>query len=151
MENLRVKLNSGVKIHSAFALSTTLCIARQNLSIGVNVVSRGCGCPVDTSAKQKHRPRRQPRPPLRIYIIFPLLYFVGVIAMTGIGIFALILGVVLAVMGRAQNNDMEAQLESLFDNGTANPGDTFLYIGIAVAVVGLILLIVGLSKKKNNQ
>ena len=22
----------------------------------------GCGCPVDTSAKQKHRPRRQPRP-----------------------------------------------------------------------------------------
>ena len=22
---------------------------------------QGCGCPVDTSAKQKHRPRRQPR------------------------------------------------------------------------------------------
>ena len=29
----------------------------------------GCGCPVDTSAKQKHRPRRQPRPPSRIRIV----------------------------------------------------------------------------------
>ena len=25
------------------------------------LISEGCGCPVDTSAKQKHRPRRQPR------------------------------------------------------------------------------------------
>ena len=30
------------------------------------VVGEGCGCPVDTSAKQKHRPRRQPRP-----LLFP--------------------------------------------------------------------------------
>jgi len=29
---------------------------------GILVESEGCGCPVDTSAKQKHRPRRQPRP-----------------------------------------------------------------------------------------
>ena len=28
---------------------------------GKLVSVRGCGCPVDTSAKQKHRPRRQPR------------------------------------------------------------------------------------------
>ena len=26
------------------------------------LIGEGCGCPVDTSAKQKHRPRRQPRP-----------------------------------------------------------------------------------------
>ena len=25
------------------------------------VTTKGCRCPVDTSAKQKHRPRRQPR------------------------------------------------------------------------------------------
>ena len=31
--------------------------------IGCYVYPQGCGCPVDTSAKQKHRPRRQPRPP----------------------------------------------------------------------------------------
>ena len=30
--------------------------------IGCYVYPQGCGCPVDTSAKQKHRPRRQPRP-----------------------------------------------------------------------------------------
>ncbi len=29
---------------------------------GILVESEGCGCPVDTSAKQKHRPRRQLRP-----------------------------------------------------------------------------------------
>ena len=29
----------------------------------------GCGCPVDTSVKQKHRPRRQPRPTSRILIV----------------------------------------------------------------------------------
>ena len=31
--------------------------------IGCSVFPQGCGCPVDTSAKQKHRPRRQPRQP----------------------------------------------------------------------------------------
>ena len=30
--------------------------------IGCYVYPQGCGCPMDTSAKQKHRPRRQPRP-----------------------------------------------------------------------------------------
>ena len=30
--------------------------------IGCYVYPQGCGCPVDISAKQKHRPRRQPRP-----------------------------------------------------------------------------------------
>ena len=64
--------------------------------------------------------------------------------------FCTYIGVALAVMGNAQNNDMEAQLESIFSNGTSNPGDTFLYIGIAVAVVGLILLIVGLTKNKKK-
>ena len=31
--------------------------------IGCYVYPHGCGCSVDTSAKQKHRPRRQPRQP----------------------------------------------------------------------------------------
>ena len=47
-------------------LSTTLCIAFPLVSMSYPT---GCGCPVDTSAKQKHRPRRQPRTPSRIRIV----------------------------------------------------------------------------------
>ena len=67
--------------------------------------------------------------------------------MVGFGIISLILGVISIVYGNSQNNDVEAQLESMFSNGTTNPGDTFLYVGIALAVLGLILLFVGMSKK----
>jgi len=69
--------------------------------------------------------------------------------MTILGILALIAGIACAVYGNSLNNDLGAQLESLLSKGSSNPGDTFLYIGIAVAVVGLILLIVG-SKKRNK-
>lgn len=67
-----------------------------------------------------------------------------------LGIIALIAGIASAIYGNAQNNDLEAQLKSALEDGTTNPGDTFLYIGIAVAVVGAILLIVGISKHKKG-
>ena len=65
-----------------------------------------------------------------------------------LGVLALIAGVAMALIGNAQNNSISAQLGSLLNNGTANPGNTLLYIGIAVAVVGVILLIAGIAKKK---
>ena len=34
------------------------------LKISGIILSLRCGCPVDTSAKQKHRPSRQARPPI---------------------------------------------------------------------------------------
>jgi 3-oxoacyl-[acyl-carrier-protein] synthase III len=69
-------------------------------------------------------------------------------AMIVLGVLALIAGVAMALIGNAQNNSISAQLGSLLNNGTANPGNTLLFIGIAVAVVGVILLIAGVVKKK---
>lgn len=68
--------------------------------------------------------------------------------MTIFGVLMLVVGVVLAVVGVSMNNSVEAQLTSMLNNGSANPGDIWLYIGIAVAVVGLVLLIAGIMKKK---
>lgn len=67
-----------------------------------------------------------------------------------IGLIAIVAGVVSALYGNAQNNDMSAQFKSFLSSGNTNPGDPFLYIGIAVAVIGVILLIVGLTKKKKG-
>jgi len=65
------------------------------------------------------------------------------------GIILLIADTGLAIYGNSMNGDLEAQLSSLLEKGSANPGDIFLYIGIGAAVLGLILLISGLVKKKN--
>lgn len=62
----------------------------------------------------------------------------------------LIVGVVLAVFGNQQNNDLEAQLSSLWNNGTANPGDLWIYVGIAVAIVGLVLTVIGIINMNNG-
>lgn len=64
------------------------------------------------------------------------------------GILSLIAGVVCALYGNTLNNDLETQLESILSNGVSNPGNVYLYIGIAVAVLGLVLLVAGVMKKE---
>lgn len=64
-----------------------------------------------------------------------------------LGIIALVAGIGCAIYGNTLNNSAEAQLESLFTKGSVNPGNTYLYIGIGVAVLGLIIILVN-SKKK---
>ena len=65
-----------------------------------------------------------------------------------LGLLMLAGGIAAAIYGNNLNNDVTAQLESMFSDGKANPGDVWLYAGIAVAVVGAILLIARLFKKK---
>ncbi|MBO4467674.1 MAG: DUF3185 family protein [Clostridia bacterium] len=64
-----------------------------------------------------------------------------------IGAIMMVVGVALAIYGNSLNNDVGSQLQSVLESGKTNPGNTFLYIGIALGVVGLILLIAGLVKK----
>ena len=71
--------------------------------------------------------------------------------MTVFGIILIILGFVCFGVGMEQNNDMEAQLESFFESGRTNPGDTLIIIGIALVVLGIIFLIIGLVSKNKKH
>lgn len=66
-----------------------------------------------------------------------------------IGVILMVLGIGSAVFGYMQNNSLEAQFSSFLKNGSVNPGTTWIVIGAAALVVGIILLIIGLRKKKN--
>lgn len=68
--------------------------------------------------------------------------------MTVIGIILIILGAGGCVYGITQNNSFEAQMDSLFSSGNIDPGTAFIVIGAILAVVGIILLVTGLSRKK---
>lgn len=70
---------------------------------------------------------------------------------TILGIIVLLAGVAMTLYGNSLNNSIEAQLSSLFTSGAVNPGNTWLYGGIALAVVGGILLIAGLTQRKNGN
>ena len=63
------------------------------------------------------------------------------------GILALIAGIAAAGYGIMQNNSIEAQFESIMKNGSTDPGNMFIIIGVIAAVVGLIFIIVAQSKK----
>lgn len=65
-----------------------------------------------------------------------------------IGIILLLGGIASAIYGSHLNNDLESQMESFFTSGAANPGDIWLYAGIGVAVLGVIIVIARLIKKR---
>lgn len=65
-----------------------------------------------------------------------------------------ILGILLAVLGAgslvygfAQNNSLEAQFTSFFSSGAVNPGTTWIIIGAAAAVLGIVLMIIGKRRR----
>ena len=68
--------------------------------------------------------------------------------MTISGIILSIAGVVSLILGIVKNNNVESQLESIFENGVANPGTPFIIVGAIAAVIGIVLVIAGMSKKK---
>ena len=68
--------------------------------------------------------------------------------MAFLGIIALIAGIASTLYGNAQNNSIEAQFESFLSSGTTNPGNTFVYVGIVLAIVGIVLIIASFMKKK---
>ena len=53
-----------------------------------------------------------------------------------------------AIYGNHLNNDLDAQLEAIWNNGTKNPGDLWLILGGIVAVIGLVLLVSKLIQRK---
>ena len=68
-----------------------------------------------------------------------------------LGLISIIAGSVCAVYGNSLNNNVQAKLDSFLNNGSTNPGDIYLYIGIPLAIIGLGLFIAGLIKNNNNN
>lgn len=73
------------------------------------------------------------------------------IALIIIGIIFIFSGFVTFVMGDTMNNDMDMQMESLFNNGTTNPGDEIVYAGVACLVIGLVMLVIGIVGQMNKN
>ena len=70
------------------------------------------------------------------------------------GILSIVFGGFLCANGNAINNDLDAQMESIFNDGIANPGSTYQTVGITLFVIGFVLLFVGLiiyNNKKQEQ
>lgn len=68
-----------------------------------------------------------------------------------IGILLLCGGGGLAIYGNSLNNSFEARWESLWTNGSTDPGSTYIILGIVLAVLGLVLLLYGLFKSTNEN
>ena len=69
--------------------------------------------------------------------------------MIAAGIVLMIAGVASIIYGVAQNDSMEAQFESIFNSGTKDPGNMWIIIGAVAAILGLVMLIAGLTKQKS--
>lgn len=67
------------------------------------------------------------------------------------GILLLLTGIGSAIYGNTLNNDMNAQLNSMFGNGVKNPGDIWIYCGAAVALIGVTLIICGVIKQTAKE
>jgi drug/metabolite transporter (DMT)-like permease len=62
--------------------------------------------------------------------------------MTGIiGVIISTVGLILIVYGNSQNNNIGAQLSSLFGSGKTNPGTPWMIFGGAALGLGIILVI----------
>lgn len=66
------------------------------------------------------------------------------------GIVTTIVGIGLAVYGNNINNDLENQIVSAF-GGDAASGDLYLYLGIALAVLGVAMFILDIVKRQKGK
>ncbi len=71
--------------------------------------------------------------------------------MIGVGAFILIIGIVLCFLGNEMNNDIEAQMESIFGDGKSDPGSGLVAMGVIAIVIGAIVLVVGIIKYVQNN
>ena len=65
--------------------------------------------------------------------------------MTFLGILFILAGAGGIVYGVMQNNDVEAQMTSLFSEGQTDPGTIYIIIGAAAVLLGLIFIIIGVA------
>ena len=64
-----------------------------------------------------------------------------------VGAMFTISGVALAIYGASKNNSYSSRWDSVLSGGSLDPGTVFIVIGVIVALVGFIMMMIGLSKK----
>lgn len=67
--------------------------------------------------------------------------------MIALGIVLLVLGAAGAIFGVVVNSDAEMRLYALLEYGNTDPGTIFIVAGALVAALGLIFLIIGLTRR----
>lgn len=70
-----------------------------------------------------------------------------------IAIITLVLGFALWGSGNAMNNDMDVQMESIFNDGVADPGSSRITLGIILMVIAGIILVTYIAQEiqKNKE
>ena len=63
------------------------------------------------------------------------------------GAILLAAGLGVIIYGFSLNNSAEAQLNALFSSGSTDPGTVWIIVGIVAFAGGIILLILGLTRK----
>lgn len=71
--------------------------------------------------------------------------------MLTLGIYLVIGGIGIAIYGNYLNNSLEAQLNSMIQHGTRNPGDLFFFGGIVAIIIGAILIYRDVQKNKTKK
>ena len=67
------------------------------------------------------------------------------------GIVLTIFGAIFYHNGVQTNNSLEAQMESIFNDGVSNPGSTNVTIGVILMLVGILLVIIGIVNYYNEE
>lgn len=57
------------------------------------------------------------------------------------GLIISFIGLASSIYGIVKNNDVEAQLESIFETGKTNPGTLFIVVGSLLIAVGIVLIV----------
>ena len=64
------------------------------------------------------------------------------------GILLIALGIGATMYGNAMNSSLREQLFSLFNTGSFNPGSIWIIGGVAAIVIGVLLLLSALLRKR---
>jgi len=67
--------------------------------------------------------------------------------MTILGAILVLVGLGSAIYGVAQNNDVEAQVMSVFSSGSMNPGAMWIIGGCVAMAIGIVLVFINMKKK----
>ena len=67
------------------------------------------------------------------------------------GLLSFIVGIILTAQGSSLNNDISAQMESVFNNGTTDPGSGYIIFGVLFIITGIILFFWGIVRMNNEE